>query len=495
MEYRCVQTVAEAVHLLSEPGVQTRLVGGGTDLMLKLRAGEIEVDRLVDISRIPELHRIEQVDGEICLGAGVSFAQILTSELLREQAYLLLEMAAGAGAVQLRAMGTIGGNVANAALAADSLPALIALDAVAELVGPEGARTVPMVDLITGPGRTALRPAELITAFRFKPLAGRSTFIKLGRRNALNIARLSLSAVGQLEADGRIAEARLVPGAAIPHTRRVVEVEQLLVGEPPSPALFAAAGRRMAEVMVAESGRRWSTPYKEPVIAVLTRRALERVFEVTPSSAVDAWPALFSGRIHRPVHYHRPLYTPSAAEYPHPRVRHEGTPQPIAFTLNGRPVQVEAPVGLSLLTVLREYLGMLGAKEGCNGGECGACTVLLDGTPVLSCLMLAHQAEGREVVTVEGLRAPDGSLSDLQEAFIAHGAVQCGYCIPGMLLSAEALLQRDLEPTREEIRFAIAGNLCRCTGYQQIVDAIEATARIRRGGPSGQERGQRDSRA
>lgn len=482
MEYCCVQTVAEAVHLLSEPGVRTRLVGGGTDLMLKLRAGEIELDRLVDISRIPELHQIEPADGEICLGAGVSFAQILTSELLRERAYLLLEMAAGAGAVQLRAMGTLGGNVANAALAADSLPALIALDAVAELVGPEGARALPVGDLITGPGRTALRPAELITAFRFKPLAGRSTFIKLGRRNALNIARLSISAVGWLEAGGRIAEARLVPGAAIPHTRRIVEVEQLLVGERPSPTLLAAAGQRLAEVMVAESGRRWSTPYKEPVIAVLARRALERVLDDQPSEAVALPVVTLSRRVHRPAHYHRPLYTPSAAEHPHPRIRHEGAPQRLAFTLNGRPVQVEAPVGLSLLTVLREYLGMLGAKEGCNGGECGACTVLLDGAPVLSCLMVAHQAEGREVVTVEGLRAPDGSLSDLQEAFVAHGAVQCGYCIPGMLLSAEALLQRDLEPTREEIRLAIAGNLCRCTGYQQIVDAIEATAQARRGG-------------
>jgi carbon-monoxide dehydrogenase small subunit len=122
---------------------------------------------------------------------------------------------------------------------------------------------------------------------------------------------------------------------------------------------------------------------------------------------------------------------------------------------------------------------MTGTKEGCGVGECGACSVLLDGELVNACLILAAQANGRRVVTIEGIRGPDGGPNDLQQAFIDYGAVQCGFCIPGMVLAGEALLARNPRPSRMEIRRAIAGNLCRCTGYIQIVDAIEATARRR----------------
>jgi carbon-monoxide dehydrogenase small subunit len=129
--------------------------------------------------------------------------------------------------------------------------------------------------------------------------------------------------------------------------------------------------------------------------------------------------------------------------------------------------------------VLRDRLELTGTKEGCGVGECGACSVLLDGRLVNSCLTLAAQASGRNVTTIEGIRGPDGGPNDLQQAFIDQGAVQCGFCIPGMVLAGEALLATNPQPTRAEIRQAIAGNLCRCTGYQQIVDAIEATARKR----------------
>ena len=148
----------------------------------------------------------------------------------------------------------------------------------------------------------------------------------------------------------------------------------------------------------------------------------------------------------------------------------------IEFTLNGTRVSVDAPADSPLLTVLRDQLNMIDVKEGCGVGECGACSVLLDGRLVNSCLVLAAQAGGRQVVTIEGVRGPDGGPNDLQQAFIDYGAVQCGYCIPGMVLAGEAILASNPKPTRAEIRQAIAGNLCRCTGYQQIVDAIQATA-------------------
>ena len=151
----------------------------------------------------------------------------------------------------------------------------------------------------------------------------------------------------------------------------------------------------------------------------------------------------------------------------------------LQFTLNGSQVETEASADQSLLTVLRDNLGMTGTKEGCGVGECGSCSVLLDGRLVNSCLTLAAQVNGRKIVTIEGVSLPDGSPNDLQQAFIEYGAVQCGFCTPGMVLAGEALLAEKPQPTRQEIRTAIAGNLCRCTGYQQIVDAIQITAQNR----------------
>ncbi len=153
----------------------------------------------------------------------------------------------------------------------------------------------------------------------------------------------------------------------------------------------------------------------------------------------------------------------------------------ITFTLNGAPVSIEAPADISLLKLLRDYANLTGTKEGCGVGECGACSVLLDGRLVNACLVLAPQVGGRVVTTIEGIRSSDGGPNDLQQAFIDYGAVQCGYCIPGMVLAGEALLASQPQPTRFQIREAVAGNLCRCTGYQQIVDAIEVTAAKRLG--------------
>jgi aerobic-type carbon monoxide dehydrogenase small subunit (CoxS/CutS family) len=151
----------------------------------------------------------------------------------------------------------------------------------------------------------------------------------------------------------------------------------------------------------------------------------------------------------------------------------------IEFTLNRQPVAVEATPDITLLALLRDHLGLTGTKEGCEIGECGTCSVILDGRLVNSCLLLAPQVAGREVITIEGIRGPDGGPNDMQENFIDYGAVQCGFCIPGMVLAGEALLMYNPRPTRLEIRESLSGNLCRCTGYQQIVDAIEATARER----------------
>ena len=148
----------------------------------------------------------------------------------------------------------------------------------------------------------------------------------------------------------------------------------------------------------------------------------------------------------------------------------------LTFQLNGRAVNLKVSPDLLLVDLIRDVLGLKGTKIGCREGECGACTVLLDGEPVNSCILPALKAQGRSVVTIEGLTGSDGVLDPIQQAFIDAGAVQCGFCTPGMILNAKALLGRNPNPDEEEIRMALSGVLCRCTGYQKIVQAVQTAA-------------------
>ena len=155
----------------------------------------------------------------------------------------------------------------------------------------------------------------------------------------------------------------------------------------------------------------------------------------------------------------------------------------LSFNVNGRDQQILVRTNWTLAQALRDQLGLLGTKIGCGEGECGACTVLMNGKTVTSCLVLAVQAEGAKVVTIEGLASPDGeSLHPVQEAFVENGAIQCGYCTPGMVMSAVALLEKYPEPTGEQIREGLTGNLCRCTGYQKIFEAVNLASKKMREG-------------
>ncbi len=154
----------------------------------------------------------------------------------------------------------------------------------------------------------------------------------------------------------------------------------------------------------------------------------------------------------------------------------------ISFIVNGKPQKVLVRNNWTLANVLREKLGLLGTKIGCGEGECGACTVLMNGKTVTSCLVLAVQADGADIVTIEGLEKTDGTLHPVQEAFVEAGAVQCGYCTPGMVMSTIALLEKHPDPSEDQIREGLTGNLCRCTGYQKIFEAVQiASKKMRRG--------------
>lgn len=278
-DYVRAGSVPEALRLLAEPGLTSRPLAGGTDVLVYVRHERPPFDRLVDISRVPEMKTIERRGDEIVIGGAVTFTEAAESVLLQQTAACLVEACLTVGGPAIRNAGTLAGNVVNAAACADSLPALACLETVTHLRSLTGERALPISELIQGANQTALRPGELLTHFSFAvpPDGVRHAFTKLGRRNAQAISRLAMSAIGRVDARGCVDFVRLAPGAAMPIPRHFPEVEQMLLGQAPTDELLAAAGARTGEVMIGVTGRRWSTEYKEIAIQALAERTLRRV--------------------------------------------------------------------------------------------------------------------------------------------------------------------------------------------------------------------------
>jgi CO/xanthine dehydrogenase FAD-binding subunit len=278
--YVRAHSLDEALALLSEPGVRSRVLAGGTDLVNQFRQGEVTCDRVVDVAHVPELRDIK--DGSrIQVGSAVTHAEIAESALLQERAPILVQACRQIGSPQIRNVATIGGNVANAAACADTLPVLVCLEAQAVVVSASGVERVPVAGLVTGVYQTRLPPGGLIQAFEFEapPPGGRMSFQRIGRRQAMSIARLSVAALGAVDRQNRVTLLRVVPGAAFAHFRRAASVEDQLLGQQPTARRIADAGREMAHMFLQESGGRWSAAYKEPAIAALTERALHEVLD------------------------------------------------------------------------------------------------------------------------------------------------------------------------------------------------------------------------
>jgi CO/xanthine dehydrogenase FAD-binding subunit len=278
-DYFAPQSLQEACDALSELGSGARVLAGGTDVLVELRKPSAQAPKsIVDISRISELKGIIEVSGDIVIRPLTTHTEVLRSPIIARHAPLLQIAVSLIGSPQIRNRGTIGGNIMNAAACADTVPPLMALNASVKLRSTSGVREIALSDFFMKPYVTIARREEILTEIRFQKLGEglRSSFVKLGRRNALSIARLSVAAVLRFDSGDIIREARIVPGAAFPSWKRVKEAEELLVGHKPSTEMLNAAGKKVSEVMIAITGRRWSTEYKEPVIAVLVRRALER---------------------------------------------------------------------------------------------------------------------------------------------------------------------------------------------------------------------------
>ncbi len=277
-EYIGCESVEAACTALETYAGKARILAGGTDLLLELRRpGTPSPEAIVDISRVTPLRGISFHEGEIRIGPLTTHTELSRSAVLRSQAGFLAIAAGAVGSPQIRNRGTIGGNIMNAATCADTVPPLVALGARLTLRSVQGERVVDINGFFEKPYKALAQENELLTLIRFPPVPvnARTAFVKLGRRNALSIARLSVAAMVARNSQGIITEARIVPGAALPVWKRITEAEVLLIGAKPSALLFAAAGRKASEAMVDITGRRWSTEYKEPVLAVLVRRALE----------------------------------------------------------------------------------------------------------------------------------------------------------------------------------------------------------------------------
>lgn len=456
-------SLEQVVNLLSEYGEKARIIAGGTDLMLEIeRRVRTGIDVLIDVTRIPGLDAITlDENGILHLGPLVTHNQCVASKLIRERAFPLAAAAWEVGAPQIRNRGTIAGNLITASPANDTITPLMALGASVTLRSIRGERSVPLEEFYMGVRRTVIAVDEMLVDIFFPALTAnqRGTFLKLGLRRAQAISLVDVAAVLALDG-GVVTDAAITLGAVAPTIVHAVDAENSLIGRLLDPAAIDQASRLAMRTATPIDDVRGSAIYRKEMVRVLTSRALKALLAHNERDHFPHEPALLWG-----------------SQPPEVRARANGS-QPhqagseIRTVINGQERVFSSGHDKSLLHLLRDEAGLMGTKEGCAEGECGACTVFLDGIAVMSCLVPAPRADGAEIVTIEGLANPE-RLHPVQQTFIDAGAVQCGYCTPGFLMSATKLLEEYPRPSRDQIRQAITGNLCRCTGYYKIIEAIE----------------------
>jgi xanthine dehydrogenase iron-sulfur cluster and FAD-binding subunit A len=457
------ESFSETLALLAQHGKRARLLAGGTYLLIQAKMERQAPEYIINVQKVPELAGVAWHSDGLHLGALTTIHSLRSTADVWRDYTALAEACAAFGSTQIQKMGTVGGNLCNGSPASDAVPALLAFDAGLVLQSAEGERELPVEDFLLGPGRTALREGELLSTIRLpRPKAGvGSAFIKLSRVEA-DLAKVSAAAVVMRDGD-RVVECRLALGSVAPTVMRAKEAEALLIGQPFSPELALEAGQAASLAVSPIDDVRSTAWYRREVVKAVAHDVLCVAWERAGQVGLS--------------------YQDNGHAHPHqsgngrgrrPRSLQLGPDEQhlIELTVNGELHRLWVSPKDLLVNVLREDLELTGTKYGCGIGECGACTIHLNGEPALACLTLAVAIDGGEVLTVEGLQGPDGELDPLQDAFIENQAFQCGYCTPGMLMMTKGLLKERPVPTEDDIREYLRGNRCRCTGFASIVRAV-----------------------
>lgn len=501
-DYHAVTTIGEALELLAVHGEQGRIVAGGTDLLIEIERGQRKgIDVLIDITRVPGLDAIEKRGGDFRLGCLVTHQQAVADPAIVAGALPLAQASWEVGAPQIRNRATIAGNLITASPANDTITPLRALGASVTLSSLQGERTLLLNEFHTGLRRHVMRADEMLTAITFPALAAneRGIFLKLGLRRAQAISVINAAVVLQFDGD-RVARAAIALGCVAPTIFQPADAERYLVGRLLTEETIAEAARLASIAPAPISDVRGTAAYRTEMIRVLVARSLRALAANTQAANYPTDPALLWGASRgrgslaasvrhmaagdaAPVANEGAGQSLAAGAKPLPGVGESANPNdaatPILTTINGRGYAIATGQNKTLLRFLREDAHLPGTKEGCAEGECGACTVFLDGAAVMACMVPAPRAHGAAIVTVEGLANGD-ELHPIQQAFIECNAVQCGYCTPGFLMAGAKLLEETPQPTRAQIETSIAGNLCRCTGYYNIIEAFERAGVIGR---------------
>ncbi len=425
IRYLAPRTLDEAISAFAAAGSAARILAGGTDLLVQMRSGAVKPGLIVDIKKITEMTAIEQTaDGAFRIGAAVPGAVLAEHPRFGKVWPGVLEAVNLIGSTQVQGRASAGGNLCNGSPAGDSVPAMIAAGAIVTVQGPNGRREMPVEQVPAGPGRTNLKPGEILVSFTLppRPPGSSDAYLRMIPRTEMDIAVVGCGVSLTLK-DGVCIAARVGLGAVAPTVLLVETAAKALIGSKLDDAAVNAAAQACSAACRPIDDKRGTIAYRTKVAGVLLTMA----------------------KLH------------------------------VSTTINGEPMEFLCEPGDTMLDALRGPLALTGSKEGCASGDCGACSITVDDRLVCSCLMLAAEAEGHDLRTIEGM-AHGENLHPLQQKFLETAALQCGICTSGMLVASDALLRKNPRPSEEEVRFWLAGNLCRCTGYDKIVRAVLETA-------------------